>query len=247
MAAALRTGLAATTAVAALVSSIPAGGTAASGWPAQADVLKFIGGLEAPSGYDQVHSSVPEVPPHPVTRMALRDVMAWQKRIQPRATSTAAGRYQIIQATLARLVEEYGIDPEQLFDAGMQDRLGGLLLTECGYGVRSKSAFANCLAGTWAALPRVSGPNAGRSVWDGIAGNRALVGPAAVMAFLEGREPSTGTVSTPALSTITLPRSSIRYETFRSAIEREMKEAHDNGDLGRSVVVRFTVDPYRTE
>ena len=79
-------------------------------------------------------------------------------------TSTAAGRYQIIYKTLRRLVDSYGIDQDLLFDAAMQDNhLGQLLIEECGHGTRPPAAFADCLAQTWAALPRVTGPNAGRS------------------------------------------------------------------------------------
>lgn len=106
--------------------------TAVADLPSKAATLDFIARYEAPGGYDQVHAAVPETPPRPLTAMSIREVLAWQKQIRPRAVSTAAGRYQIIHDTLARLAETYGIDPEQRFDPAMQARLGQLLLDECG-------------------------------------------------------------------------------------------------------------------
>ena len=219
---------------------------AAAELPSKAAILDFIARYEAPGGYDQAHAGVPESPPRPLTAMTIREVLAWQKRIRPRAVSTAVGRYQVIHDTLARLVERYGIDPEQRFDPAMQDRLGQLLLDECGYGTRRKHSFANCLARTWAALPLVSGPSAGHSAWHGTVGNRALVSPAIFLAFLDGddRPPQ---ASSSTLLAVDLPRATIRYRAVRGAIERKVVEAHQNDTLGESVVVRFTVDPYHTE
>ncbi len=219
---------------------------AAAELPSKAAILDFIARYEAPGGYDQAHAAVPESPPRPLTAMTIREVLAWQKRIRPRAVSTAAGRYQIIHGTLAKLVERYGIDPEQRFDPAMQDRLGQLLLDECGYGTSQIHAFANCLARTWAALPLVSGPASGRSAWHGTAGNRALVSAADVLAFLEGDDRSPQP-SGRTLVAVDLPRASIRYREVRGAIERKVEEARQNDALGESVVVRFAVDPYRTD
>ncbi|MCY3877539.1 MAG: hypothetical protein OXF88_25015 [Rhodobacteraceae bacterium] len=219
---------------------------AAAELPSKAALLDFIARYEAPGGYDQAHAAVPETPPRPLTAMSIREVLAWQKHIRPRAVSTAAGRYQIIRDTLTRLVKTYRIDPEQRFDPAMQDRLGQLLLDECGYGIHQKYAFANCLARTWAALPLVSGPFAGRSAWHGTAGNRALVSRADFLAFLEGDDRKSQN-SGMSLVAVDLPRATIRYRAVRGAIERKVVEAHQNDTLGESVIVRFAVDPYRTE
>lgn len=214
--------------------------------PSPQDILDFIASHEAPDGYDQVYSGTPAPRPRPLTRMTVGEVLDWQKRIRPRVTSTAAGRYQIIYKTLARLVDSNGIDPDLPFDAAMQDHLGGLLLAECGYGQRDSTAFADCLAQVWAALPRVTGQNAGLSAWHGTAGNRALVTPAAVMTFLGGdtSQPAPGGLA--ASVTADLPRASFEYSAIRGAIEREIRSAHENETLGGSVVVRMAVDPYRT-
>ena len=163
--------------------------------------------------------------------MTVGEVLEWQKRIRPRVTSTAAGRYQIIHKTLTRIVDSYGIDPDLLFDAAMQDHLGELLLAECGYRQRDSTAFADCLAQVWAALPRVTGPKQGRSAWHGTAGNRALVTPEAVLDFLgdASAQPSPGDFA--ASVTADLPRASFEYSAIRGAIEREIRSAHENDTL----------------
>ncbi len=215
--------------------------------PSPRAILDFIARYEAPGGYNQVYSGTPAPRPRPLTRMTVGEVLDWQREIRPRVTSTAAGRYQIIYKTLVRLVDRYGIDPDLPFDAAMQDHLGELLLVECGYGQRAPTVLADCLAQIWAALPRVTGPNAGRSAHDGTAGNRALVTPAAVMAFLRGTAPPPSLDGGLAAKvTADLPRASFEYSTVRGAIEREIKATHENETLGRSIVVRMAVDPYRT-
>ncbi len=229
-----------------MVGMIGLAANAETDLPSPRAILEFIARYEAPGGYDQVHSGTPAPEPRPLTRMTVGEVLDWQKRIRPRVTSTAAGRYQVIHKTLARLVDSYGIDPDRPFDSTMQDRLGELLLTECGHGSRPPAAFADCLARTWAALPRVTGPNAGRSAYDGTAGNRALVTPAEIMAFLGGASPEPSPGEFAARVTAGLPRASFEFSAVRGAIEREIKAAHENETLGRSVVVRMAVDPYRT-
>ena len=65
--------------------------------------------------------------------MTLREVMDWQSRVRAAgAPATAAGGYQIIRATLGRLVRTHGLDRDALFDPAMQDRLARLLVAECG-------------------------------------------------------------------------------------------------------------------
>jgi len=58
--------------------------------------------------------------------MRIADVLAWQRQVQQSgAPSTAAGGYQLLYATLKRLVQDHAIDPQTLFDAPMQDNWPG--------------------------------------------------------------------------------------------------------------------------
>ena len=154
------------------------------------DLLAFIRAIEAPRGYDDYEARIPVAPPRPLTRMTLGEVLDWQARVRKAgAPSTAAGGYQVIHATLERLVRAHGLDRDALFDGPMQDRLARLLIAECGDpGPPSRQPrFANCLAGIWAALPMTSGPEKGRSAYEGVAGNRALASPETVLALLAGQ------------------------------------------------------------
>ena len=155
-----------------------------------ADLLEFIRAVEAPGGYDEYERRIRLAPPRPLTAMSVGEVLAWQDRVRGSgAPSTAAGAYQIIRPTLARLVRRHRLDPDAAFDPAMQDRMARLLLAECGErGPPSRHVrYGNCLAGIWAALPLLSGPGRGRSAHRGIAGNRALAKPETVLALLAGR------------------------------------------------------------
>ncbi|MBF9051903.1 hypothetical protein GTA62_18465 [Roseobacter sp. HKCCD9010] len=153
------------------------------------DLLTFIRAHEAPRGYDDYERRIPIPPPHPLTQMTLAEVVAWQQHVRRAgAISTAAGGYQIIYGTLTGLIERHNLDVSARFDPAMQDRLARLLIAECGDpGPPAQHVrFGNCLAGIWAALPLLTGPNRGRSVYRGTAGNRALTSPEAVLAVIAG-------------------------------------------------------------
>ena len=136
-------------------------------------VLDLIGRLEAPEGYNQVYSGIRHPPPRPITTMSVADVLAWQRQTVRTSVSSAAGRYQIIRPTLERLVNEGVVSPSARFDAATQDHLGRHLLRETGYRNGDTSeATATRIAGVWAALPDLA---SGRSVYEGVAGNHALI------------------------------------------------------------------------
>ena len=137
-------------------------------------VLRLVGRLEAPDGYDTLYYGVRVRPSRPITTMSVAEVLAWQRRAtRGGSVSTAAGRYQIIRPTLRRLVDEGMVTPSDRFDAATQDRLGRHLLRETGYRAGDTSATtANRIAGIWAALPDLS---TGRSAYEGVAGNHALI------------------------------------------------------------------------
>ncbi len=140
-------------------------------------VLDLVGRLEARGSYDTVNYRVKVRPPRAVTTMSVGEVLAWQRNtVRGGSISSAAGKYQIIRPTLQRLVDQGLVRPSETFDAATQDRLGRHLLRATGYRAGDTSpATANRIAGVWAALPRVSGAGAGHSIYEGVAGNHALI------------------------------------------------------------------------
>ncbi|MYH31365.1 MAG: hypothetical protein F4137_21565, partial [Acidobacteria bacterium] len=74
------------------------------------DLLEFIRALEAPRGHDDYERRIPVPPPKPLTGMTIGEVLDWQADVRRAgAPSTAAGGYQVIRATLERLVRTHGI------------------------------------------------------------------------------------------------------------------------------------------
>ena len=123
--------------------------------------------------------------------------------------------------------------------------------------------FANCLAGIWAALPLVSGPNQGRSAHHGVAGNRALTRPQTVLALLAGKPVTVAPASAPDAGTDAVggptvvsaggpavSRSDLRYSTIawpsRASISAAMRQASKDGTLTPSVR-KWEIDPYAQE
>ncbi len=125
-------------------------------------------------GYDAVQHGAKRKPAQPPTKMTLGEIFAWIKATpgQPHAI----GRYQFIPATLGRLVEIAGANPNQQFSPELQDRLADILLQEAGLdafraGDISRHGFMNNLAKIWAGLPN----STGRSHYHGYAGNAATM------------------------------------------------------------------------
>lgn len=152
--------------------------------------LTFIGLLEAPLGYNQVSNHAIGYPGKPLVQMTIDEILAWQEaQIAAGAKSTAIGRYQFIRDTLAMIVSANDISGEALFDRSMQDYLARIMLHRCDFYHEDRDIheLANCLAGTWAALPVATGPDAGRSRYDHLIGNKALTRVSVVLAMLRTR------------------------------------------------------------
>ena len=214
------------------------------------DLLALVRALEAPRGYDDYERRIPLAPPRPLTQMTLGEVLDWQSRVRDAgAPSTAAGGYQVIRATLARLVRQHGLDRAALFDPAMQDRLARLLVAECGDpGPPSRHPHvADCLAGIWAALPLATGPRRGQSAYRGVAGNRALTDPETVLAVLGGRpvalpeaSPERG-ARAPADAAV-LAFGAVRLRRIQSAV----RAATGTGTLTPSIR-DWSLDPYAVD
>lgn len=125
------------------------------------------------------------------TNMSVAEVMKWQAEFVARGNvSSAVGRYQIIDTTLAGLVRQLGIDTSKKFDVVMQDRLAAALLERRGaenYVNKelTRDEFAANLAKEWAALPKVIGQNPDQSYYASDGLNKSLVSIDEVLGAIE--------------------------------------------------------------
>lgn len=153
-------------------------------------ILSLIGTFEGPSGYDTIYNGSRVKPEKPITTMTIDEVLNWQARsVGAGAKSSAAGVYQFIQDSLRDTAKRAGIERNALFDRYTQDRLARSALRNCGFYRHdvADEVIGNCLAGTWAALPLVTGPNAGKSRYHNYAGNKSLTSIETVMNTVRGR------------------------------------------------------------
>lgn len=115
------------------------------------------------------------------TKMSVAAVMQWQKeQVAAGSSSSAVGRYQIIDTTLAGLVDGLSIEPSTPFDEATQDRMAIALLEQRGSvryanSILSSDDFAANLAMEWASLPKISGENPDSSYYAGDGLNASLV------------------------------------------------------------------------
>ena len=171
----------------------PRGEITAAMQTAVTPLLDFIGNIES-DGYDDISGlvSTSRYPSRRLTEMTIQEVLDWQESIDQYQLSEASGRYQFMEDTLRGynndrssgpgnpLYTQAGLSAGDLFSPINQDRMAIVLLRGAGLdrflaGTMSREAFANRLAGIWAALPLVDGRNAGLSAHAGdSAGNEAL-------------------------------------------------------------------------
>lgn len=154
------------------------------------EFLNLMGNLEGLRGFGTVSDFAPILPERPLTEMTLAEVLDYQREIREMGTiSSAVGRYQFIYLTLRDLVETHGISDELRFDEEIQTYLARFLMHHCGfYDAATRDIhLANCLAGVWAALPLVSGPQRGQSAYADDRVNKAFVAPQIVLDVLGRR------------------------------------------------------------
>lgn len=145
-------------------------------------LLTFIGKVEGRNDYNVVWGRINKLdhPPKPLTTMTIREVLAWQDKIDARYQSEAAGTYQILEDTLRGLYAEAGLTLDDKFDINGQDALAVQLLKRRGLkqflaGATTVEQFCNEIAKEWASMPVVSGPKAGKSYYGGDGLNKSLV------------------------------------------------------------------------
>ncbi|MCK5374722.1 MAG: hypothetical protein KAJ40_05515 [Alphaproteobacteria bacterium] len=145
-------------------------------------LLELIADKESGDNYNRVYGK--GVKTANLTDMTVNEVLKWQKEyVKDGSPSSAAGRYQIIQGTLAGLKKEMGLSGNELYDESMQDRMAMHLLNGRGYqsylkGTLSEDKFMRELSKEWAAMPK-DGSGASYYAGDGL--NKALVSPATML------------------------------------------------------------------
>lgn len=148
-----------------------------------APLLHLIARAESNDNYN-AHFGSPENDTYDFTSMSVEEVLNWQHEyVQRGSPSSAVGRYQIINTTLAGLVGQLNIDKSEKFDKPMQDKLAITLLERRGAAEYindeiTREEFAANLAKEWAALPKVVGDNPHESYYasDGLNRSRVEVG-----------------------------------------------------------------------
>lgn len=152
--------------------------------------LELLGYLEGPDGYDDITGFTDLRPTKPVTRMSINEVLDFQRMLRQHGEeSSAMGRYQFIYKTLDYLTALHGIDRSKLFDRRMQDSLARLEMRRCGFYDPNLSiaGIGDCLAGTWAALPLLTGSRRGQSQYRATGINAARTSPEVFEAILRAR------------------------------------------------------------
>lgn len=155
-----------------------------------APFLNLVGDLEGPAGFGDVYDRVPFLPPAALDAMTIGQVLHYQRDILEDGTvSSAVARYQFLHDTLVALVDRLDLHEDLVFDGEVQTYLARHLMARCGFYDPNVDVgpLGDCLAGIWAALPVLTGPSMGRSAYEGIAGNKALVTPETVRQVLADR------------------------------------------------------------
>jgi conjugal transfer mating pair stabilization protein TraG len=125
------------------------------------------------------------------TKMSIANVLKWQQEyIKQGSPSSAVGRYQILNTTLASLVDQLGIHTNQKFDKSTQDTMAVALLERRGaveYADKkiSDEQFAANLAKEWAGLPKIMGDNPKASYYANDGLNKSRVEPAKVLTAIK--------------------------------------------------------------
>jgi muramidase (phage lysozyme) len=120
-------------------------------------------GTDRPDGYDVVYGYDRFKPPGTgrLTDMTIKEVRALQDEMVRRGAPTgAAGKYQVVGATMNYLTKRMGLDGSERFTPLLQDQMARELLARHGYeafvsGKLKPGDFQKNLSGEWASVPPV--------------------------------------------------------------------------------------------
>lgn len=149
--------------------------------------MSLIGAIESNDNYNAYFGN-PRNHEIKFTDMTIDEVMRWQADfIANGNASSAVGRYQIINTTLASLVRELNIDTKEKFNQQMQDRMAIALFERRGSTAFinkevTAEEFAASLAKEWAALPKIIGENPDSSYYANDGLNKSRTSPDKIIA-----------------------------------------------------------------
>lgn len=153
-------------------------------------LLDLIGRAEG-AGYSTVFGGSRVSPPRSIVSLSVSELLEWQDRsVSAGSVSSAAGRYQVIRGTLRTAINAGVVSLSDIYDPKTQDKLATYLLQGRGLnrfiaGTLTKERFADNLAREWASLPVITGPSAGRSFYDGVAGNKSRISANEILSVLD--------------------------------------------------------------
>jgi hypothetical protein len=170
-----------------LGGTVPTRPTESTGGSKEA-LLELIGQGESKGNYNAlVYGKKGANTPGSVdlTNMTIAQVQEYQKGMIAKGhASTAVGKYQMIEKTLAEQVKKAGLDAKTTkFDQKTQDLLASQLIDQAGFGKKDSSTVMKNLAGTWASLPK---DMSGRGAYDGFNQNKATINAGDVQAAISG-------------------------------------------------------------
>ncbi len=157
-------------------------------------LLDLIATAESNANYNAYFGNPASQSPK-FTDMSVGEVQQWQAAyVAEGSPSSAVGRYQFLNSTLAGLVNEQKVDPKQKFDEKTQDKLAVELLERRGVVAYvnkqlTTEQFAANLAMEWASLPSVVGTNPTKSYYAGDGLNESRVSVDKVLKAVDAIQP----------------------------------------------------------
>ena len=148
----------------------------------EANLLNMIGQKESGGNYNIIYGGENI----PLTDMSIGEVLHYQDNNMKNG-STAVGKYQFIRSTLEEAARGSGLNMNDTFSPENQDKMAVFLLKRRGLdeyrsGRLSEKQFASNLALEWASLPTING----KSAYEGVMGNKALISYADMMGTITG-------------------------------------------------------------